>query len=257
MLESIKTAILDTLFPPSCIGCGKSGALICPKCEGSLPRHLQPFCSLCTKPLPRIHTVSGQPRLCARCVRSPLAIDGIRSAFIYDGAIRAGILSLKYKGVRSLAEPLGKQLGSYLTNNSLPADVIVPVPLHPRRMRERGYNQSALLARRVSEMSGLTILDKALARIKDTPAQVRSASAEERRQNVQGAFQALAEAVKGARILVVDDVCTTGSTLEACSLALRAAGAKSVWGLTLAREGDGEGPRGKEGKRGDERKFPI
>lgn len=247
MIESLKNMILDALFPPRCIGCGKSGTLICPKCERSLPRHLPPFCSLCARPLSDKASGPAPTRLCAACARSPLAIDGIRSAFAYEGAVRQGILSLKYHGVRSLARPLGMHLAGYLQANPLPVDAIVPVPLHPRRLRDRGYNQSTLLAEVVAGITGLALLEKALARVKDTPAQVRSASAAERRRNVQGAFKAAEEEVKALRLLVVDDVCTTGSTLEACSLALRAAGAKSVWGLTLARET--EGGRGEKGKR--------
>ncbi len=121
-------------------------------------------------------------------------------------------------------------MGNYLLANPLAVDAIVPVPLHPRRLRERGYNQSALLAREVARITGLKLLEKGLVRIKDTPSQVDSASAEEGRGNVQRAFRATEVDIRGLRLLVLDDVCTTGSTLEACSLALREAGAKSVWG---------------------------
>lgn len=234
MLESLKRAVLDALFPPLCIGCRKSGTLICEKCESSLPRHLPPFCSLCAKPLSTGR--SPLSPLCPRCLGSPLAIDGVRSVFKLEGVVREGVHHLKYRGVTSLAGPFASHMGSYLAANPLPVDAIIPVPLHPRRLKERGYNQSALLARAVAQKRGLEFLESALTRVKDTPAQVRSASAEERRRNVQGAFQVRGDRVRGLKVLVIDDVCTTGSTLEACSAALRAAGARSVWGLTLARD---------------------
>jgi ComF family protein len=132
----------------------------------------------------------------------------------------------------------------------LPADVIVPVPLHIARQRERGYNQADLLARALGHMMGLPVLAGALARARPTRAQV-GLSAAERRVNMQGAFASVVlvhraaplaggcaghnPSVHNQRVLLIDDVCTTGATLEACSVALQAAGAASVWGFTLAR----------------------
>jgi ComF family protein len=116
----------------------------------------------------------------------------------------------------------------------MPVDVIVPVPLHPARLRRRGYNQAALLARELGRRVGLPVEERALQRVRATRSQMRL-SAADRRRNVQGAFRCADGRVRGRRVLLLDDVCTTGATLEACADALRAGGAESVWALTLAR----------------------
>jgi len=126
-------------------------------------------------------------------------------------------------------------MSQYLLQNHLPVDVVVPVPLHPHRLRERGYNQATLLAKEVEKALGLPLLEDALLRVRSTIPQV-GLTARERRDNVRGAFHCADGNLKGQRILLVDDVCTTGATLEACSLALRQEGVGVVWGLVLARE---------------------
>ena len=123
----------------------------------------------------------------------------------------------------------------YLSENPLPAELIVPVPLHLDRLRERGYNQAALLARGLSERSGLPIEEESLVRIKETAPQV-ALKADERRKNVRGAFRGQDENLRDRQVLLIDDVCTTGATLEACAEALHEKGARSVWALVLARE---------------------
>jgi ComF family protein len=119
---------------------------------------------------------------------------------------------------------------------AIEAEVVMAVPLYGRRQRLRGYNQSALLARELSRLCGLPLAERGLARRRNTPPQVRSAEAEERRRNVADAFVADRRWVEGRRILLIDDVMTTGATLDACARALRQAGAASVWALTFARE---------------------
>jgi ComF family protein len=123
---------------------------------------------------------------------------------------------------------------SYWREAPFPADVIVPVPLHTRRLRERGYNQAALLARELGKGVGLPVLEDAVARVRYTSPQV-DLNAEERKENVQGAFHCPTDRVAGKSVLLVDDVYTTGATLEACSLALKQRGVLTVWALTLAR----------------------
>ena len=131
---------------------------------------------------------------------------------------------------------MGQLLGQYVESQPVAVDVLVPVPLHSRRLRERGYNQSALLAAEVGKRNGLPVVTDSLVRLRHTKAQVKTAGAEERQRNLAGAFGCRNAKLAGRRVLVVDDVCTTGATLNSCATALRAAGAASVWGLALARE---------------------
>ena len=130
---------------------------------------------------------------------------------------------------------LGGLMASCVQKAGLEGDALVPVPLHPRRLRERGYNQAELLAQQMGRRLGVPVAARSLVRVRNTPAQARSENRETRRANVAAAFRAK-DAFDGRRVLLVDDVCTTGATLEACAAALREAGAQEVWGVTLARE---------------------
>ena len=151
------------------------------------------------------------------------------------GAIREAVHALKYQGIRAVAPTLGQLLARFITLREMHVDLLVPVPLQPKRERKRGYNQSLLLAKETGTAGGIPVEPGALVRVKDT-ASHPALRAEERRANVEGAFRARRELVADRRLLVVDDVCTTGATLEACAIALKEAGATSVWGIALARE---------------------
>jgi competence protein ComFC len=170
-----------------------------------------------------------------------MAIDGIRSAYLFEGVVRQAVHQLKYSNRQGLAVPLARLMARYWRANPIPVNLIVSVPLHPARQRERGYNQADLLACALGGMIDVAVVTKGLRRVRHTQPQV-SLNATERCENVRGAFiYQVSEkgysdlAVNGRSVLVIDDVCTTGSTLEACSLALKAAGASTVWGFTLAR----------------------
>lgn len=165
-----------------------------------------------------------------------MEIEGIRSLFHFEGEARQAILSFKYKNLKALAAPLAQLMAEYVRAHPSPVDILVPVPLHPRRLRERGYNQSSLLARELGRLASFPLAEGTLLRLKNTPPQVRTKSAEERQSNVTGAFICRDRRLEGRRILLIDDVCTSGATLDSCAATLRAAGAASVWGLTLARE---------------------
>ena len=164
-----------------------------------------------------------------------MAIDGIRGVGYLRGPLKRAIYQFKYRQKRRLALPLADLMHLYLLENPWPAQLIVPVPLHMDRLRERGYNQAALLARELSERSGLPVEEGSLVRIRETASQV-ALRADERRQNVRGAFRGRGEKSRDKRVLLIDDVSTTGATLEACAEALRQKGARSVWALVLARE---------------------
>ncbi len=219
--------MVDLLYPPRCAGCGRAGNLYCTDCRSQVPLLPQPVCSLCGQSL-------TQPGLCARCQESPLLIDGIRSAVVFQGTLRQAIHQLKYRYTRDMAESLGEMLLAFWQQNPLPADVLVPVPLHPRRIKERGYNQAALLAHCLGRAIHLPVLDDILYRQRYTASQTHL-NAQQRRDNVKEAFRCVGSLVRGKRVVLIDDVCTTGATIEASSVALRQGGAVSVWGLTLAR----------------------
>jgi len=174
--------------------------------------------------------------MCLDCENAATDIDGIRSLYPYDGVIRRAVIQLKYENVKALASPLAQLMGEYQRKHPLPADVLMPVPLHPRRLRSRGYNQSGLLASELGRLTSLPVVEGSIVRRKNTAPQARTDSVEDRRHNVAGAFACMDKRGAGKQIIIIDDVCTSGATLRACAAALKAAGAASVWGLTLARE---------------------
>ena len=228
-LNQLKGRVADFLFPPHCLGCGREGDFLCIPCRRALPRLLPPLCPKCSRPL-------VQEDRCPICQRWRLEINGIRSPFLFQGVVRQAIHQLKYNNFKALASPLAQLLAEYVETRPLPVEVIVPIPLHSRRLRERGYNQSALLAQELGRLISLPVVEDSLFRLRDTPAQARAPNAEIRRSNVVGVFACCDEELKGKQVLLIDDVCTTGATLDSCAIALNRAGASSVWGLALARE---------------------
>ena len=228
-LTKLKGIALDLLFPQWCVGCGKEGHFLCYSCRRSLPRIVPPFCPQCGRPQP-----SGI--LCPGCVGWQAEIDGIRSPFRFDGIIREAIHQLKYRNLRALVVPLAELLQNYLINVSIPGEVLVPVPLHKRKLRERGYNQSQLLARELGKLINLPVVDDCLTRQKHAPPQARTSTIDERRTNVANAFACNDHRLCDKQVLLIDDVATSGATLDACASTLKAAGASSVWGLVLAVE---------------------
>jgi ComF family protein len=230
-ITTLQNALLDLLFPPRCITCRSSGDSFCASCRTSIENIPPPFCGRCGRPRPA-HSSPFQSE-CPHCDRHPLQINGTRAVAFFEGNLRTAIHAFKYQHRTELAEPLGELMSEFLAVHPLPTDAIIAVPLHPGRERERGYNQALLLARIVSEHQRRPLWEKALVRTRATPSQVEL-DAVARRENVKDAFAAT-DQVAGVRVLLVDDVCTTGATMEACGMALLARGASSVWGLALAR----------------------
>ncbi len=228
-LTRLGRTALDLLFPLWCLGCGQEGGLICPSCRDKLPGIVPPICPCCGTSRP-------DATICPACSGQPRRIDGIRSPFRFEAVIRRAIHELKYKNLRAAARPLAELLGRYLEDNPLPAEALVPVPLHPKRMRERGYNQSELLCRELGRLTGLPVVADCLARKRHSPPQARTATVGQRRSNVVDAFSCRDQSLKGKKVLLIDDVATSGATLDACATALKASGAGSVWGLIVARE---------------------
>jgi ComF family protein len=152
----------------------------------------------------------------------------------FEGVLRDAIHDLKYQGRVELASPLGSLMAAYWVQHPMPVDVVVPVPLHPARLRARGYNQAALLAHEMAGRVGLNVDERPLIRQRATSPQVEL-NAQQRRENVRDAFRWSGSGLAGKRVMLVDDVCTTGATLDACAVALCEGGAHSVRALTLAR----------------------
>ena len=228
MLSRLTKLAIDLVFPIHCSGCGREGGIICGQCVDGLERLTAPYCRICAAP--------GVNGVCRWCTRFPRGFDSLRAPFRFEGAVRESVHSLKYRGVRAAARPLAGLMSDYLGRNPVPVDVVIPAPLHPRRLRSRGYNQSALLAQGIGANLGLPVREALLARIRNPRPQVETQSQEERRSNVAGNFACRADA-SGLTALLIDDVATTGSTLSECALALKDAGASKVYALTLAREG--------------------
>jgi len=228
-VAKLRGIALNLLFPQRCIGCGKEGDFLCYSCRSSLPRVMPPLCPKCGRP-----QLSGI--LCSSCVSWRAEIDGIRSPFRFDGVMRQAIHQLKYRNIRALAAPLAQLLSDYLITNPVPGEVLVPVPLHRKRLRERGYNQSSLLARELAKLTSLPIVDDYLIRQRYALPQAKTSTVDERQSNVVNAFTCRDKRLQNKPVLLIDDVSTSGATLNACATALKAAGAASVWGLVLARE---------------------
>jgi competence protein ComFC len=228
-LTKLKGIALDLLFPRWCLGCGREGDFICPSCLKSLPRLAPPLCPKCGRP-------QSRAVLCPSCTSWQAAIDGIRSPFRFEGVIRQAVHELKYSNLRALAGLLAQLLDDYLVSNPVPGEVLVPVPLHRKRLRERGYNQSRLLAQELSKLANLPVVDDRLIRERHSPPQARTSTVEERRSNVADAFSCRDRRLEDKQVLLIDDVSTSGATLDACARAIKEAGAASVWGLALARE---------------------
>ena len=174
--------------------------------------------------------------MCPGCWGQRTKIDGIRSVYRFDGTVRRAVHDLKYRSIKSLSDPLAALMANYLQGNKVPGDTFIAVPLHSRRLRQRGYNQSALLAGKLSKLTAMPICEAGLLRVKDSLPQARTINVDERRKNVKSAFSCQGSELKGKSLILIDDVCTSGATLEACAVALKKAGAVSVWGFTLARE---------------------
>lgn len=210
---------LNLLYPPRCGGCGVAG-------QGWL-------CELCLR---QIRRWPASQQTITRLVPAPWDHTelAITCAAVYTPPLREAIHAFKYEGSPALSQPLARFLADVWQQQCIQADVIVPVPLHPKRQRERGYNQSEHLARHLSTLIGVPVDPRALKRSRHTEQQA-SLGAAERVRNVQGAFAALPERSNGKLIVLLDDVCTTGATLCECASALLRAGAASVCALTLAR----------------------
>lgn len=239
-LQTLPKRFLHIVFPRTCFACGKdlpwdaSGSL-CASCACGLKRPGPLICRRCGAVLKaggaHCYACRGSKARQYKCAV-------IRSAFVFNDSSRALVHALKYGGADYLAREMGVLMGRrFCTYPELAeAEVIMPVPLFPKRRRKRGYNQSSLLARALAASVGLPYVETALARSRNTVSQT-TLGRKGRLENMTGAFTVEnPSAVKRKTVLLVDDVATTGATLEGCAVALKAAGAKKVLAYTFARE---------------------
>jgi len=240
--------LIDLLYPPRCALCGEflwqdhredgnRSVCFCEACLADFRKVLSPLCPVCGVPF-----LSGlaQDRVCEECLRKRPFYDAAAAPFLYEGSLMRAIHLFKYEAKSSLAGSLGPMLAEFAQAWPKPGHcpVIVPVPLHSKRLRERGFNQSLLLARHVAESLGAQIDFLALRRVRYTTPQT-GLGKKERKKNVRKAFQVVEPSVfKGRTVLLVDDVATTGNTLDECARVLKRSGCKKVYGLTLARAAD-------------------
>jgi ComF family protein len=225
-------AMISALLAPTCAACSAIldtplAGCVCRNCWTSVALITPPVCDICGDPLSPL----VDPPVCSHCASHPRMITRTRAIGEYDGTLRELIHALKYQQRHSIANGLAvlmRESGSPVLNG---ADCVVPVPLHPRRERTRGFNQARELARRL----GPLVLEPVV-RIKHTVPQVELA-ADQRHANLRGAFRMRKRAVnlKGMRVVLVDDVSTTGATLEACAMVLKEAGVEEVHAITAAR----------------------
>ena len=220
-------AALDWLFPPRCAGCGDLGTVWCAKCQANVTKISPPFCSHCGLPL--------EPTgYCAACAAHRFAFTAGRSWGVYWGGLRQAILSLKHRQNPNLGLALAENLLALYTQQAWSVDLLIPIPLGQRRLRQRGYNQIDLLGRPFARQAGLPYASNVLIRQHETLPQFEL-NAAERWDNLHGSFRADPASLGGISVLLVDDIMTTGATLDAAAQALRAAGARRVYAITLAR----------------------
>lgn len=220
----------DVVFPPVCAGCRVSGTWMCDECAALIPL-IDPalVCETCGSP----DALPGAFR-CRSCADWPDELRSVRSVARFDGVMRDVVHRIKYQGESARAAWTGPYLASVVRSAAWEVDVVVPVPLHARRRRRRGFNQAEVIAHALAEDLGIPLAAQVM-RVRDTRSQV-GLDPGQRALNVASAFQASSQ-LAGTRVLLVDDVLTTGSTLLACAHACRAVGAADVVAVTLTRAG--------------------
>ncbi len=242
---SIFRQFIDLIYPPRCLICEKflwknrakkdqQELLFCNPCFDGFSEITSPLCPTCGRPFA---SEVDEDHLCEDCLRKRPYYDAMRAPYLFEGGIMAAIHQFKYARKSHLAKSLGPLLSSFAKKWFDQADgyLMMPVPLHPKRLRQRAFNQSLLLARYAAPLLGLELDFLSMKRVRYTRPQTGLKS-DERRKNVLRAFEiADSKAIKGRTILLVDDVATTGNTLNECARTLKRAGATEVFCLTLAR----------------------
>lgn len=221
-------SVLTLIFPPVCAACNTPGPLICAACAAQMVKIAEPLCERCGR------TVLYETPICGRCLGEPPTLQQVRTPLAYKDPVAYIIHRLKYEGLFALAQPLAQIMVASWPDWQTTPSLLIPIPLHPRRQRRRGFNQSAMLANHIGAQLGLPVEESALRRTKNTMPQI-GLSPVQREENVRRAFAAQSEQVLAKHILLIDDVYTTGATMRAAAAALLSAGANGVSAYCLAR----------------------
>ncbi|MGK7344340.1 MAG: ComF family protein [Candidatus Nitrospinota bacterium M3_3B_026] len=239
-------ASLRSLFPGRCAACGcgfrrEGGGVLCPSCEGAVVLPPKNICCVCGRPLDFDYEIeTGETYACGECIGKRRPYSKLRFALVYEGPVRELVHKFKFQGQRRLAGPLSELGRGALVPwmEASEAEVIVPVPLAARKLFGRGYNHAYLLARLFGEWAGLEVAEGALRRVRPTAPQF-GLTRDERRKNVRGAFSVYGErAIRGRRVILFDDIHTTGATVEECCKTLKKARPKEILVVTLCRAGE-------------------
>ena len=241
-LAHISNALVSVVLPAPCRICDQlltraSRVPICDECLASFERLPPGICLVCGSPLLVFGDAADRESQCPACAKKVYAFERARSFGFYDRALVRAVLLLKFERIEPLGAWFAEKLAEIVEREGelLRADVVVPVPLHRVRERERGYNQAELLAKPLARRLKVPCQSALLMRTRPRPDK-QVLSLDERWESVRGAFATRpGSQVDNRRVLLVDDVMTTGATLDACTRALREAGAKAVIGLTVAR----------------------
>jgi competence protein ComFC len=217
---------LDLIFPPNCGGCDKTGSRWCQTCQSNVKILNGIVCDICGLP-------QEKPGICRACLADKPHFRSLRAWSVFEEPIQSALHKLKYRRDFSMGDAIAAGMLPFVQGLNWSIDLVVPVPLGKQRMRERGYNQVAMISKPLALGLGLQYTPNVLVRRKETPSQV-GLSREERHRNVHDAFQAH-PGVNGKVVLIMDDVSTTGSTLSSGASALYASGARDVYALTVAR----------------------
>lgn len=219
--------VVDWVFPPNCVGCGKLGEVLCADCFNSIQFLRSGLCKKCGYP-------RGNASICKGCGEIHPHFIEQRSLAAYNGVIEKSVVRLKYKNDLAMGKVFARSLADLVVSSGWPVDVVVPVPLSKERLKSRGYNQAAVLARPLALQLNLPLEEKSISKIRDTATQVKL-GARERQANLAGAYEPAGNNLRGRTVLVLDDVITTGSTINECAYAVLQAGAKEVYGISLGR----------------------
>ena len=235
------SSLLDIIYPPRCQICtafldGHTADRgdICDECFSGFKALAHPFCTLCSEPF---KSKVEEDHLCEKCLRKRPSYDELRAPYLYEEKIMNSIQLIKYSGKSYIVKSLGPLLGAFAKNwiNDTKDTIIMPVPLHRKKLRQRGFNQSVLFVKAISPVLEIEADFFTLIRTRYTESQT-GLSLEQRRKNVKGAFDIRGNSdIRGKSVILVDDVATTGNTMNECARVLKKAGAEKVLGLTLAR----------------------